>query len=268
MTFHRAALTTLATAGVLAAAPSAAQAKTETDTVGPVTATFSYTGNKDRTQFKNLKVVISRAGVPVLTTTLPKYKDFWPGGVVDNSSITVRDLDGDGEPEVLVKLYSGGANCCLSSLIYTYRPATNTYGSAYRDFGRYGFSVKELNRKAPVELVTADIRFSGAFGTVTANQREPVQILNFVKGRFVDVTRANPVSIRKDLRLLRKDYPRYVKGKANRRGILAAIVADQILLNDRDGVVRTFQRIEMIYGNEFSDRLKKFLARRGYKLKN
>jgi hypothetical protein len=119
-----------------------------------------------------------------------------------------------------------------------------------------------------VELVTADIRFSGAFGTVTANQREPVQILQFVKGRFVDVTRANPVSIRKDLRLLRKDYPRYVKGKANRRGILAAIVADQILLNDRDGVVRTFGRIEMIYGNEFSDRLKKFLARRGYKLKS
>ena len=253
---------------LLAAAPSAAQAKTETDTVGPVKATFSYTANKDRTQFKYLKVVISRAGTPVLTTTLPKYKDFWPGGVIDDSSIDVRDLDGDGEPEVLVKLYSGGANCCLSSLVYTYRPATNTYTSAYRDFGRYGFTVKELNRRAPVELVTADIRFSGAFGTVTADQRAPVQILQFLKGRFVDVTRANPVSLRKDLRQLRRDYPRYVKAKANRRGILAAIVADQLLLNDRDGVVRTFQRIEMIYGNEFSDRLKKFLARRGYKLKS
>ena len=115
--------------------------------------------------------------------------------------------------------------------------------------------------------MTADIRFSGAFGTVTADQRAPVQILQYDKGRFVDVTRAHPASLRKDLQELRKDYPRYVKAKANRRGILASIAADQLLLNDRNGVGRTFQRIEMLYGNEFSDRLKNFLARRGYKLR-
>ena len=69
----------------------------------------------------------------MLTTTLPKYKDYWPGGVVDDSSVDVRDLDGDGEPEVLVKLYSGGANCCLSSLIFRYRAASNDYTSVLRD---------------------------------------------------------------------------------------------------------------------------------------
>ena len=30
--------------------------------------------------------------------------------------VTVRDLDGDGEPEVLVDLYSGGAHCCTYTL--------------------------------------------------------------------------------------------------------------------------------------------------------
>lgn len=267
MTIHRAVLALALSTAVLAAGPAAAQAKTETDSEGTVHATFSYTSNKDKTRFKNLKVQILRANAVVLTTTLPKYKDYWPGGVIDDSSVDVRDLDGDGEPEVLVNLYSGGANCCLGSLVYSYRPATNTYTPVFRDFGRYGYTVRQLDRKGPLELVTADIRFSGAFGTVTADQRSPVQILQFVKGRFVDVTRSNPVSLRKDLKQLRKDYPRYVKAKANRRGILAAIAADQLQLNDSDGVVRTFERIKLLYGNEFTGRLKSFLARRGYKLR-
>ena len=41
-----------------------------------------------------------------------------------------------------------------------------------------------------------------------------------------------------------------------------------MLLNDRDGVVRTFQRIETLYGREFGNRLRNFMARRGYKLKS
>ncbi len=252
---------------VLAAGPAVAQATTESATEGAVTARFSYTANKDRTQYKNLRVDIERGGALLLRTTLPKYKDFWPGGALNHSSIEVRDLDADGEPEVLVKLYSGGANCCLSGLVFSYRAATNTYTSVYRDYGRYGYTVRNLDRKGPPELVTADIRFSGAFGTVTADQRAPVRILRFGKGRFANVTRSFPASLKKDLKQLRADYPQYVRMKANRRGILASIAADQLMLNDRAGVVRTFQRIELIYGREFGKRLRLFLARRGYKLR-
>jgi len=266
VSLNRAALILALSSVVLAAGPAAAQAKTERDSEGAVSATFSYTANKDRTQYRNLKVVISRAGAPVLTTTLPKYKDFWPGGAIDNSSVDVSDLDADGEPEVTVKLYSGGANCCLGSIIYRYRAATNDYAGKFTDFGRYGFTVRELNRTAPPELVTADIRFSGAFGTVTAEQRAPVRILQYSKGRLVNVTRSHPASLRKDLAELRKDYPRYVKAKANRRGILACIAADQLMLNDSAGAARTFKRVEVIYGREFGKRLRLFLARRGYKL--
>lgn len=267
MTINRAALALALSTAVLATGPAAAHAKTESDSEGAVNATFSYTANKDRTQFKNLKVVISRAGTAVLTTTLPKYKDFWPGGGIAGDSIDVRDLDGDGEPEVQVTLYSGGANCCLSGLVFSYRAATNTYTSVYREYGRYGYTVRNLDRKGPPELVTADIRFSGAFGTVTADQRAPVQILRFAKGRFANVTRSFPASLKKDLKQLRADYPQYVRMKANRKGILASIAADQLMLNDRAGVVRTFQRIDLIYGREFGKRLRLFLARRGYKLR-
>ncbi len=128
-------------------------------------------------------------------------------------------------------------------------------------------TAKQLDRKGPLELITADIRFSGAFGTVTADQRAPVRVLQFRRNKFVDVTRQNPISIKKDLRSHRKEYPAFVKAKANRKGILASIVADQLLLNDQDAVVKTFKRIEFAYGREFSKRLKRFLARRGYRLR-
>jgi hypothetical protein len=268
VTFNRAALTALATTLALAAGPAAAQAKTETDTEGQVKASFSYTSNKDKTQFKNLKLDIERNGALLLRTTLPKYKDFWPGGAVDNSSVDVRDLDGDGEPEVLVKLYSGGANCCLSALVYRYRAATNGYSPLRFDTGHYGFNVKNLDRKGPPEIVTNDVRFQGAFNTVTADQRAPIRILRLKGGRLANVTREFPGELRKDIRQLKKDYPQYVRMKANRRGILATLAADYLTLNDSDGTVRTFKKIEVLYGREFSGRLKLFLARRGYKLQN
>ena len=210
VTINRAALALALSPTVPGAGPAAAQAKTESDTEGAVTATFSYTANKDRTQYRNLKVEINRAGATVLTTTLPRYKDFWPGGAVDDSSVDVRDLDADGEPEVLVKLYSGGANCCLAALVFRYRAATNDYASVYTDYGRYGYTVRNLDGKGPPELVTADIRFSGAFGTVTADQRAPVRILRF-EGPVRQRDPLVPGVAEKGPGRAAKDYPQYVR---------------------------------------------------------
>ena len=94
----------------------------------------------------------------------------------------------------------------------------------------------------------------------------PIRILQLDRDGLADVTRGFPGEVRKDLRALRKDYPSFVRQKAPLKGILAAIAADTILLNDEKGTARTFQRIEMIYGREFGKRLRLFLARRGYRL--
>jgi hypothetical protein len=251
----------------LVAGPAAAQAKTETDSQGAVSASFSYTANKGNTQFKNLKVEIRRGGATVLTTTLPKYKGFWPGGTVDNSSIEVRDLDADAEPEVIVKLYSGGANCCQSALFYRYQPASNTYTPTRGDFGRYGYALRNLDKKGPVEIVATDVRFEGAFGLPTVATVSPIRIFRLTKGKLTDATRGFPAEVRRNLSLLRHDYPSFVKQKANRKGILASIAADQILLNDAKGTARTFSKLDVLYGREFGKRLRSFMGRRGYRLK-
>ena len=136
----------------------------------------------------------------------------------------------------------------------------------FRDYGRYGYTVRNLDRKGPPELVTADIRFSGAFGTVTADQRAPVRILR-LEGPVRERDPLVPGVAEKGPEAAARGLPAVRAAKANRRGILAAIAADQLMLNDRDGAVRTFERIELIYGREFGKRLRLFLARRGYKLR-
>lgn len=264
---NRALLALALSTVALAAGPAVAQAKTETDSQGAVSASFSYTAGKGGTSFKDLKVQITRAGATVFTTDLAKYKDFWPGGTADNSSIEVRDLDADAEPEVIVKLYSGGANCCTSALFYRYVPASNTYVPTRGDFGRYSYALKNLNRKGPVEILATDVRFQGAFGLPTVATVSPLRIFVFKQGKLADVTRAFPGEVKKNLRILRKDYKAFVRQHANRKGILAAIAADQISLNDAKGTASTFRKIDTLYGREFGKRLRSFMARRGYKLR-
>src|SRR4051794_9945646 len=102
------------------AAPAAAMTKTESDTSGDVTASLTYNYKTTRYgsyDFSSAHVTIVRAGQMLVDTDLGKecrYCTPWPasGAQPGVSSVTVKDLDSDGESEVLIDLYSGGANCC------------------------------------------------------------------------------------------------------------------------------------------------------------
>src|SRR5436190_18410986 len=94
---------------LLAAGPAAAATKTATSTSGQTTATLTY--DYKRTSFgasdySNLHVTIDRAGARLVDQDVAG-QPVWPanGAQKGLSSVTVRDLDGDGEPEVLLDLY-------------------------------------------------------------------------------------------------------------------------------------------------------------------
>src|SRR5205085_4620672 len=148
-----------------------------------------------------------------------------PGG-----AIRVRDLDRDGEPEVLVDFYSGGAHCCFYTDVYRYVPRLRTYRPTIGFWGNLGVRIVDIGLDGVPEFRTADDRFAYAF-TSFAGSTFPIRILRFDHGRFVDVTRRFPKLVRPDaaeLFALYRSERRRADGDVG--GILPAWLADQYLL--------------------------------------
>ncbi|HET6508536.1 MAG TPA: hypothetical protein VFG42_17220 [Baekduia sp.] len=208
-------------AALVLAAPAAAE--TQTASLGAVSATFSYT-KVDDFQYSGMDVQITRAGAVAYTGVAsgpgcaPPY--CAPGGAVGGSALRVADLDGDGEPEVLVDLYTGGAHCCTIAEIF--RWTGSTYATTTRDFADFGYT---LNGGT---FVTGDVRFAYSFASF-ADSAMPVRLLAFKAGTFSDVTRAHPATLRADAARWLKEYKKR-RGGTRALGLLAAWVADEYRL--------------------------------------
>jgi hypothetical protein len=258
-------LACLLMAGLVGAGPAAAKitarTKTETASLGQVKATFFYR-KKSPVTYTDLTLSIERNGALLLKAAKP-FKDFWPGGFFDEPSLKVLDFEGNGEPEVLLNLYSGGAHCCTSAYVYRYQAATNSYKPVIRDFGDVGFKLKNLDRTGPLEFLSADPAFSGAF-TSYAESRFPVQALSFANGRFTDVTASFPALVRRDLKAQKSAYSRFRKHHYNARGALAAVAADQYRLGAKAAGDATLARGKSLYGARYVKDVRKLLKRGGY----
>ncbi|HET6507593.1 MAG TPA: hypothetical protein VFG42_12460 [Baekduia sp.] len=243
----RAALATAAVAALVALlAPGAAfadDAGSVTHTSGAVTATIAW----DRAELGvgDPRLFVVRQGVRYDLTIADVCEegcilvpDDDPGDASGSSILKVADLDGDGEPEVLVDTFSGGAHCCLTARLLTW----NGTGYTPKDFnyGDVGYQLKDLDHDGRPELVGCDPVFSGAFTAFAASAFPPL-VLHVERGRFVDVTRRFPSLVRKDAAARRKDLRKAKKGD-DVRGILAAYVADQYLLGRPSVAARELTR--------------------------
>ena len=66
----------------------------------------------------------------------------WPAP--RGGALSLRDLDG-GEPEVLVGIFTGGANCCYG--LYVFRHADGRYRGSFFNAGKGGLVVANLDRR-------------------------------------------------------------------------------------------------------------------------
>ena len=190
------------------------------------------------------------------------------GPVVRQSSgaVAVRDLDRDGEPEVLVDFYSGGAHCCFYTDVYRFVRGQRTYRPAVGFWGDLGVRLVDLGRDGRLEFKTADDRFAYAF-TSFAESAFPLRILRFDHGRFVDVTRRFPGLVRRDAA---KQYALYRSVRRSRdadvRGVLAAWLADEYLLGRGAAGWSVLRRAERRgeVDRAYLRKLRSFLRRTGY----
>jgi hypothetical protein len=229
-------------AAVLLAAPVAA-ADQQTATSGTVHATLSYTPVNDFGA-NGIRITVTRAGATAYDAPVDP-RGCRDDGICrplslqdDGTSLALTDLDGDGDPEVLVNLYTGGAHCCQVSRFLRWDGAK--YVPVDHDWADPGYRVEDLDTDGAPELVSADPRFAYRYGSY-ASSAFPIQIWSLKGGRLTDTTRSHRSAIRADA----ARQWRAVRGAARHypRGVVAAWAADRYRLGVRARTLRTLRRM-------------------------
>jgi hypothetical protein len=155
----------------------------------------------------------------------------------------VRDLDGDGEAEVLVLLHSSGAHCCSWSRVYRYDRPRSTYQPINHMWGNGSAEpkVRNLDHDGKPEFLSQDDRFAYDFDGYAGSVR-PIQIWSYRHAKFRDVTRRYPRLVSDDARAIWQIYLRY-REKESVRGILPAWAADEYMLGRRGVVDQAMNRM-------------------------
>jgi hypothetical protein len=192
-------------------------------------------------------------------------------------ALKVRDLDADGEPEVLLDLNWDGAHCCFWTRLYHYDSTRGSYRVTVMFWGEAAAlpTLRDLNGDPTLEFVSADDDFMGVF-TYNANSSLPLRIWSYRQGRFSDHTRSFPAQLRADSAKL---AARVHTNAPDGRGAGAAWAAEQVLLG-RTAAARAQMNVWAAQGlfdgdpNSYSDlqpvksayvnAVWRFLAKHGY----
>jgi hypothetical protein len=165
------------------------------------------------------------------------YKIFYNGRMQVKAStsttvfaeIFLQDLDGDRQPEVIIKTFSGGAHCCTNHTIYSWQNkqfVTEETGFLNSDGGEF----IDLDGDGSLEFVTSDNSFLYAFSSY-AGSYPPSLIYRFNRGKLENVTR---LYLKEIGERATKMYEAFLESKdgGERNGILAGYVAQKILLGE------------------------------------
>jgi hypothetical protein len=236
-----------------------------------VTARLSWSGEQWGF-LGNPRIAIWRHGQLVAERPVPSAWGECARGCVERVSwsdaLLVRDLDGDGEPEVVLNLYGGGAHCCSISQIYRY---TDGRYVGRRTTWEADYRLRDYDRDGVLEFSSADRRF--CFGCSYPLLAEPVRIWHYRHGAFEDVTRSFPGPVSYYARLDRREvheitagrdaYRDFTRSELNKfAGVyLARYVAETCLL---DQCIRGWRFAQARAGEQYLRRLHRYLVRLDY----
>jgi hypothetical protein len=249
----------------LGAAQSAASVK--------VSASFTYKGRQFH--YTHERLTISRGGQVVYNQPVTSKNCFptcAPGSLVaGHPSLQIADIEHNGDPDIILTLFSQGANCCLIDQIFSFDPSTTTYVKTERNFATAGANITDLSHNGRLEFVSSDPVFQGAFTDDVASGL-PLQILTFSNRHFTPVTSSYPTLVTKDAAQWLKLFKRHLSDGV---GLIAAWAGDEDLLG-HSATVKRYLAKELKAGNlrsalganlggqKFINHLQKFLRRYGY----
>jgi hypothetical protein len=258
---------------------------------GDVVAELSYVVRRGRYSsiYRSRRIRIARDGQLLVDAALPR-----PPGCdarcaqfvrphdfnVRGGALFLRDLDADGGPEVVVDLWTGGANCCTFSVVYGFRRAAGTYRHDSELWGT-GYRLRRLGSGLRYQFLGYDERFKYAFAC-GACAPLPVRVWQYGAGRVSVVTRQHPTVVGRNARRSWRAYLRarnhpaaLIRGTT--RGRLAAWVADQCSLRRCKRGFRAVRRAQRRgelgkayrydfgpFGQAYVRKLKRLLRRYGY----
>jgi hypothetical protein len=258
---------------------AAVKTKTETASGGQVQTVLTYKVGPQRYDVSGTHLTITRAGAKLLDIDVPQpCKDcaVIPAGFYGSGkSIQIVDLDGDGEPEVVFDMNTGGAHCCENTWIYRF--TGTSYVGTPRAWGDTGYTLKDLNGDGIPELRSFDDRFAYEF-TAYAESWFPLQIFQYRAGKLTDVTRQFPKPVAADAGRTLRFYRRHIHSRAvDLRGVIGAYVADEYLLGHgsrgwklvssarKRGLVAGLGKGDVWpHGAGYPKALRRFLKRTGY----
>jgi hypothetical protein len=263
----RSALVATALAALALALPGAAGAApggSASASAGAVQATLTW----EKAEFgnKNPHLTITRAGAAAFDGSPVAGSETCGEGCVfaaygrRDTPLQVVDLDADGEPEVIVDGFTGGAHCCVITEILRWTGAA--YEVVEANWADPGYDLKDLDGDGRPEFVTNDAAFAYVF-TAFAFSFMPPKVLSWQAGAFTNVTRRYPALVREDLARLRKAVRSLRRHRYPRTGAIAAYTADLYLLGHAREARRYLERAPG--GAPFKRRVLRFLHEQGYR---
>lgn len=211
------------------------------------------------------RVTITRDGIrEVDHRRLRRLCELCTSVVRPRTALHVRDLDSDGEPEVVVDLFSGGAHCCWSTIVFV--PKDGTYKARLAQWGNAGYVLEDLDENGAPEFATTNDAFSSAFTSYAASYRPP-QYFSLIGQKLVDRTRDFPMLVSADIMAIDALLDQY-RGEegAELEGLIASRMADLALLG-RETEIRPYLDMARRRGDtkaNFKNALLKFLRESGY----
>lgn len=152
------------------------------------------------------------------------------------------DLNGDGQPELSVSDYSGGAHCCTSQVIYTFNAGKIEPYLLFEAGNAGPLLPQELDGAAPIELTGFDDRFAYYDDLAYAVSPTLVIVYAYEDGEHVEATKDFPDVVRQYRNQLTALYQTCGSTDAAidcQKGVGLGIMAESLLLGDWDDFAAT-----------------------------